>query len=261
MERGRDNDPLTNNEQLSAVKSNAGAGSNRVSPIDLTNDCYWASYMISLLQCLILAKAIYKGLIQVNDKFLAIGHLLCFGSGGFRSQMIFDDPSIFYLPRRSTQYDMLKQFDFLFLTVDTLSYTLIFSQVVAPVIVVYLYFVFGINVLSTTAIQSQLLITIIQFKIVQEAMIALKFIFSYDMSINFTHFVRTIAGEIHNCKMTSSWLLLPGITTAILILSYFLCLVLSVTQVVQLEKNKARRRDTLGNPMIHQAMFRLPLLN
>jgi len=175
--QANDENSFCDSGEFIAHKTNDGAGPNVVSPITFANDMYWVSYMISLLQCLMLSKSIYTGLIDVDDRFKAIGYLLGYGTDEFRSEIKLDRSSIFYQPRREMQFDLLKQFDVLFATVDSISYSLIFSQFIVPILIVYLYFTTGgINLWTTQAIQAQFFILIIEFKAIQEAMIAIKHI-------------------------------------------------------------------------------------
>jgi hypothetical protein len=221
--KGRNGDQLTNSAEQSAYKLNDdAAGPVKVSPIDFSKDDYMVSYLISLLQCIILSKSIKEGLIEVEDRYTALGYLLGFGSGGYRASMVFDKPSIFYQPRRAIQYDVLKQFDHIFQTVDTLSYTLIFSQIIVPLIVCYLYFIVGKNIFQTQGIHAQFLLLVVEFKIIQESMLALKYVFRYNISLDLCHFIRTLAGEMHDCKMELYWFLIPGLTTSILFIAYLL---------------------------------------
>lgn len=218
----RDTDPLTNNAAQSAYKlQDEAAGPSKVSPIDFRKNEYLISYLISLLQCIILSRSIKDGLIEVEDRFTALAYLLGFGSGGFRANVEFDKPSIFYQPRRAVQYDVLKQFDHLFQTVDTQSYSLLFSQLMIPMILCYLYFVVG-HIFQTQGVHAQFLLLLVEFKVIQETMLALKFVFRFNISLNVSHFIRTIAGEMHDCKMELFWFVIPGLTTIVLFVAYLL---------------------------------------
>jgi len=243
---GRNSDPLTNvidssAHKVSTVGGNVFAGPNKVSPTDFSNKLYFTSYMISLGQCIMLSKAIFDGLVPVEDKFKVIGFLLGFGTGGFRTNIEFDPPSIFYQPRRALQYDILKQFDFEFLTVNSMSYSSIFSQVMIPLILIYLYFTVG-NIFLSSALSAQFLLIIIEFRVVQEVMLALKFLFDFRLNLHVSHFSRTLSGELHGCKMNIYWLIIPGLTTILLLISYLLNLTLIASQQLCHSGNFSVRR-------------------